>query len=486
MSPLPIDVSPDPMPGTTSWRQTRTALVATVLARTVLGALVLLVLVTVLPAVAGWQSTVVLSGSMVPGVQPGDVAVVRPVDTDRLQPGQVLLVDDPDLPGALRLHRLVAIEDGGLRLQGDANPQPDGSLVSPSAVHGVGTLRLPGLGLPVLWAAEGRWLPVAGTAFGLAGLIGLAVLHRSSSAAPAGGPADPTQRTGADTPPRRRPMSRRVRRAARGGLALGAVGLLVTGLPGTSGAVFTASTANHVNTFSVERPPTCTSVASAAPGYFGFQEAGGTVARNSGTAGSYVNGTYSGGPTPVTSGPPKCAPDGTRAMRFDGVDDQMYTSYAMADPQTFTVQLWFATTAWNGGKLIGFGTGANGSASGQHDRHVYMTNSGKLTFGVYSGAVETVTTERSYNDGAWHLMTATFSPTTGLRLYVDGVLQKERRSTTSAEPYTGYWRVGYDTISASWPAEPRSDHFAGSIAHVSLYLSVLTPDEVARQYAVGG
>ncbi|OMQ15649.1 hypothetical protein A7K94_0207985 [Modestobacter sp. VKM Ac-2676] len=261
--------------------------------------------------------------------------------------------------------------------------------------------------------------------------------------------------------------------------------MLLAGLPGTSGAVFTASTANHVNTFSVYQPPTCAAVASAAPGYFGFQETSGTVARNSGTAGGQVNGMYRGGPTPVTSGPPKCAPDGTRAMRFDGVDDQMYTSYAMDNPQTFSVQLWFASTAWEGGKLIGFGTGANGNASGQHDRHVYMNNAGKLTFGVYSGTAETVTTDRSYNDGAWHLMTATFSPTTGLRLYVDGVLAAERRSTTSAEPYTGYWRVGYDTIGGSWPGTPRSHFFAGSIAHVSLHLSVLSAEEVARQYAVG-
>ncbi|WP_299953571.1 LamG-like jellyroll fold domain-containing protein [uncultured Modestobacter sp.] len=483
MSTSPTTTPLDPESGDGAWRQTRTALAVTVLARTVLGTLVLLVLVTVLPAVAGWQSTVVLSGSMAPGVQPGDLAVVRPVDAAELRPGQVLLVDDPDVPGTLRLHRLVDVADGGLRLQGDANPQPDGSLVRPSAVHGVGVLRLPGLGLPVLWAAQGRWLPVAGAVLGLAGLVALTLLHRAPAGAPGGLPSDTTQRPGGVG--RRRGVGRVSQRTVRGGLAVGAVGLLLAVLPGTSGAVFTATTANHVNTFTAWQPPTCASVASAAPGYFGFQETSGTVARNSGTAGSQVNGTYRGGPTPVASGPPRCAPDGGRAMRFDGVDDQMTTSYAMADPQTFSVQLWFASTAWEGGKLIGFGTGANGSASGQHDRHVYMTNSGKLTFGVYNGAIETVSTERSYNDGAWHLVTATFSPTTGLRLYVDGVLEKERRTTTSAENYTGSWRVGYDTISDSWPGKPRSEFFAGSIAHVSLHLSVLSAEEVARQYAVG-
>ncbi|MGY1856170.1 LamG-like jellyroll fold domain-containing protein [Modestobacter sp. SYSU DS0290] len=460
---------------TATWRQSRTALAGTVLARTVLGTLVLLVLVSVAPAVAGWQSTVVLSGSMAPGVQPGDVALVRPVDVASVQPGQVLLVDDPDIPGALRLHRLLAVEDGGLRLQGDANPQPDGSLVMPSAVHGVGVLRLPDLGLPVLWAAQGRWLPVAGTVLALAGLAGLAQLHRG---APGRSDGRPDGRT-----PRR--LGRPARRTARGALTLGAVGLLLAGLPGTSGAVFTASTANHVNTFSVGRDVTCASVAAGAPGYFGFQETGGTTAYNGGTAGAYANGTYRGGPTPVSAGPRKCGADGTRAMSFDGVNDQMYTTYAMNNPQTFSVQLWFSTTTTDGGKLIGFGTGANGAASGQHDRHVYMTNSGKLTFGVYSGQVEKVTTDQAYNDGAWHLMTATFSPTTGLRLYVDGALQASRTSTTSAEPYIGYWRVGYDSIGSAWDAKPRSESFRGSIAHVSLHLVALSADQVAEQYAAG-
>ncbi|MCZ2810947.1 LamG domain-containing protein [Modestobacter sp. VKM Ac-2979] len=182
---------------------------------------------------------------------------------------------------------------------------------------------------------------------------------------------------------------------------------------------------------------------------------------------------------------PACGGDG-KAVRLDGGSGFIYSTTALADPQTFTVQVWFSTTTREGGKLIGFGNGTNGAASSQYDRHVYMTHSGKLTFGVYSGSPQTATSRDGYNDGAWHQMTATFSPGTGLRLYVDGALVAARPEATSAEPFTGYWRVGYDSIGPAWPANPRSEHFAGSVAHVSVYANVLSDADVAAQYRAAG
>ncbi|MCU1607055.1 MAG: hypothetical protein JWP46_3520 [Modestobacter sp.] len=159
--------------------QTWAALVVSTVARVVLGAVALLVLLSVLPTVAGWQTNVVMSGSMEPTVSPGDVVLVRPVDPADLRPGQIVLVDDPDRSGQLRMHRLVGVEDGRLRLRGDANPREDSSLVEPAAVHGTGALRLPALGLPAVWAAEHRAWPLAGTAVVLMALLGSALLHRA-------------------------------------------------------------------------------------------------------------------------------------------------------------------------------------------------------------------------------------------------------------------------------------------------------------------
>ena len=50
-------------------------------------------------------------------------------------------------------------------------------------------------------------------------------------------------------------------------------------------------------------------------------------------------------------------------MRLDGSTGVVYSTTAVANPQTFYVQLWFATTTTLGGKLIGFGNGTSGGAS---------------------------------------------------------------------------------------------------------------------------
>lgn len=458
------------------WRGTRAALAVTLAGRAVLGTLVLLLLVSVLPVLIGWQSTVVLSGSMRPELAPGDVAVVRPVPPAELAPGQVLLVDDPDAPGRLRLHRLVAVEAGGLRLRGDANPTADGSLVQPSAVHGVGTLRLPGIGLPAVWADTGRVAPLAGTAVALAVLLGLAVLyvpagHQPTDDLPAGGSSR-----------RRWP-----RRAARQGTALVAVLLTAVALPGAA-ARFSSSTSSPSVTIPMALwwncPDVSLSTGANAARYYALQERRGTTADNTGSAGAAADGTFSATGVTYQAAGPACGVDNDRAVTFNGTSGSMWTTQAVVNPQTFSVQAWFRTTTLTGGKLVGFGTGANGAASTQYDRHVYMTNAGKLVFGVYNGSYNVITTPASYNDGLWHLVTATFSSGTGMRLYVDRGLIGSAPVTT-AENYTGYWRIGYDVVHAAWPAAPQTGWFAGSMAHVGIFSSVLDANQVAEQYDMG-
>jgi len=54
----------------------------------------------------------------------------------------------------------------------------------------------------------------------------------------------------------------------------------------------------------------------------------------------------------------------------------------------------------------------------------------------------------------------------------------------SAEPYLGYWRVGYDSLPTTWPSAPTSAFFGGSIAHVMITQNVLSAAQIAEQYAV--
>jgi signal peptidase len=149
------------------------ALLVSAVARAGLFLLAGLLLWSVAPVAAGWSSSVVMSNSMAPRLLAGDVVLVRPIDPGQLRTGQVLLVDDPDRTGRLRLHRLDGIDPatGILTLKGDANSRADSTPVRPEAVHGIAALRVPWVGTPMLWLQEGHLRLVAWTAIALAGLV---------------------------------------------------------------------------------------------------------------------------------------------------------------------------------------------------------------------------------------------------------------------------------------------------------------------------
>lgn len=450
---------------------------------------------SLLPTLLGWESAVVMSGSMSPSLMPGDVAVARPIDPARSLPGQVLLVDDPDHPGSLRLHRLLAVEESGLRLQGDANAAADTSLVSPAAVHGVGVLRIPAVGLPVVWAHEESWAPLAGTGGVLAVLLAAASWSRPGAAPAAAGPL-PSPRAGGGghrygrrdrpAPPRHRPSARHtapLRRTRSVVTLLAATPILVLGMAQSvepAGAAYAASTANITNTFGLTRVSDwgCIDETSApAARFYAFRETTGTTAYNTGTRGAAGNGTYRGGVTLDTPGP-DCGFGPTRAVTLDGSSGRVTTAGAEVHPSSFTVQVWFRTST-AGGKLFGFRQGE--LDGGQYDRHVYLTDTGTLLFGIYNGGFHTVRSTSSYADGAWHLVTASLGGGT-MALYVDGLQVAVRAGVPGGEPYTGFWRFGGDTIDGSWPSQPASDYVAGSLAHGAVWDTVLTPSQVQAQY----
>ena len=125
--------------------------------------LVGLLFLTVAPAVLGLRSDVVLSGSMRPALEPGDVVVSAPVGAAEVQVGDVVVVPDPARPGETLVHRVDGVRpDGLLVTRGDANVGPDSTPVAPDEVRGAGRLRVPYVGLVWLWVQQGRILPVAG------------------------------------------------------------------------------------------------------------------------------------------------------------------------------------------------------------------------------------------------------------------------------------------------------------------------------------
>jgi signal peptidase len=145
-----------------------------------------LVLWSVAPVVFGWTTTVVVSGSMAPAIQAGDVVAVAPVareEAGRLAPGTVILIDDPSRPGMRLLHRLVEYDDSGRMItKGDANAVADSTPVPVENLSGVARLRVPMVGRPMLWLQQGQYVPVAA----LGTLLGIVVLWRPAAGARAG------------------------------------------------------------------------------------------------------------------------------------------------------------------------------------------------------------------------------------------------------------------------------------------------------------
>lgn len=124
-----------------------------------------LLLTSLVPDAFGWHTTVVMSGSMAPAVQPGDMIIAAPLhaaDASRLAKGTVLLVADPTHPGSLLLHRLVGWDARGrIITKGDASKSADSTHLRPEALVGQARLRIPKIGLPVLWVRERQKVPLA-------------------------------------------------------------------------------------------------------------------------------------------------------------------------------------------------------------------------------------------------------------------------------------------------------------------------------------
>ncbi|ROP42991.1 PKD domain-containing protein [Pseudokineococcus lusitanus] len=152
-------------------------------------------------------------------------------------------------------------------------------------------------------------------------------------------------------------------------------------------------------------------------------------------------------------------------------------------PLQLSVEAWVRTTSTRGGKLVGFGTSRTGGSPGGYDRHLYLSDDGRVVFGAYPGAIRTVESGPGLADGRWHHVVGTLGDE-GMTLYVDGARVASRADTTSGDRVAGYWRVGGDTLSG-WPRTPSSTALAGDVDDVAVYAEVLDAATVARHHALG-
>jgi signal peptidase len=152
-----------------------------------------MVIWSILPALVGWTPTVVVSGSMSPKILPGDVVVSGPAPISAIHPGMVVLAHNPAQPGHLLMHRVMKFnDDGTLRTKGDANGASDSTEMPRANIVAIARLRIPWIGLPMLWMRHHQYGPLAILAIALslmaAALTGSAPAgrHRTESS---GGPA---------------------------------------------------------------------------------------------------------------------------------------------------------------------------------------------------------------------------------------------------------------------------------------------------------
>lgn len=127
-----------------------------VTAATVTGAVVLLgavALFLVALAASGGRlsASVVLSGSMRPAIQPGDVAVLQRVPVSSLRVGDVVAYLPPGQT-VPRIHRLVSVDGATVQTRGDANQVAD----APVVLRGSDAYRLAAVVPYVGWLWAGR------------------------------------------------------------------------------------------------------------------------------------------------------------------------------------------------------------------------------------------------------------------------------------------------------------------------------------------
>lgn len=446
------------------------AVVLATIARTALWTVLLTALWATIAALLGAHVTTVVSDSMAPAVRTGDVVAAVPRDTADLAPGQVLLVDDPDRTGRLRLHRLEEVTDDGLRLRGDANAAADTSLVDTDAVRGVGVLRFPFVGLPGLWIRTGDLLPLVGAASAVMALGLLAVVDRAvRSGVPCGRCGAPRSALVPGTWP--------TRHRSRASVTVGAVVLVVAVASTTvTGASFTATTDTRADLGSADFPCFRRALDGAVLAWDSDEPRGPEVVDHAGTQDGRMYGQVGRQDRSCSENP---------FLRFAPSNDspRVHGTTRGPAPMTFSSEVWFRSDRTQG-TVLSFGSDTD-AASTYKDRIMYVTRDGRLAFGVQGadhGPRRSVFSTAGVADGAWHHAVATVVPG-HVELWLDGRLVATRSDTGTGFSYDGSWRVGRQSV-ADWPMAGDAT-FVGDIDTVRVYDRVLTPSDISAHHAAG-
>ena len=261
-------------------------------------------------------------------------------------------------------------------------------------------------------------------------------------------------------------------------MAATAGSLLLLTLPVTQSA-FTGSTSNLPNTFSAAAtfPTYSQAVLADAPlSYWRLSESSATTAADA--SGNSNNATYMGNAQAFQVAGSPAGGSGTSAdtaVELPGYNRVIASSSAtMSNPNPFTEEVWFKTASTVDQIFMDFGDKELGRST-VGDRYMKIFADGAVQFGVgVGGTVSTITSSPGFNNGAWHLATASLGPG-GMKLYVDGTVIGTKTPVTTSTDFVGYWRIGGDD----------AYYFSGRLDEAAVYTSQLSDARVNAHYTSG-
>ncbi len=272
-----------------------------------------------------------------------------------------------------------------------------------------------------------------------------------------------------------------------GTLTMGTYGLTLTGSFITSSGTFTTSTGTLLTSAATSQALNLggNSLASLTIdngllGYWKLDDGIGTVARDSSRYGR--NGVAT---SPVWSGsvlPSRMQFYDPSSLQLNGsstyVEVSSNADYNLS-ASDFTISAWIKTTQSSLGTFFSVRDTSGADSGILSVLHINATTAGKVGFDTWNWSSNRVTGTTTVNDGAWHLVTATYkSSTQTATVYVDGVSDATRTQSGNATSTNRTLRIGANIGSAGSVLQP----FNGAMDDVRMYSRALSANEVAALY----
>ncbi|MBN1156468.1 LamG domain-containing protein [Candidatus Woesearchaeota archaeon] len=211
-------------------------------------------------------------------------------------------------------------------------------------------------------------------------------------------------------------------------------------------------------------------------GLWHFEEGTGTNALDS--AGSDNNGTLVNGPTWTTN-----SAVGNYAVDLDGTNDRIDTTYtsAMNTTGAFTIEGWINADNVTGTKTLF----SRGISTGGLSYRVDLVGL-RIRFYIYSNGTSNRTTTTGnviMSAGTWYHVAAVYSPSSYMRIYVNGVQRANRTNGIYSSLFstTQPLLIGALKTTTSW-----SNYFGGLMDEVRLSNTARTTFNTNRNYPTSG